>query len=282
MKLTSRSIAAVGVALLSLTSATAQTLSYSNAGSTYSQDFNSLATSGVTLPTNGGVIFALNDPTGINATNMAGWYGEAALKTVYLANSGGTTTGAFYSYSTNGASSASDQALGLETTTTSGQEIFGLGISNTTGVTLTNFNISFNAEYWHDGTATSAKTLAFGYVVDGGATLPTISTNGVITPASGSYVHDATLDYTKAGSGIARALDGHASTNSTAETDTLNVSWAPNTTLWLVWDFGTNTAQTPGLAIDNVSFSAVPEPSTYLLLGVGGLALLIGYRRSRS
>lgn len=168
------------------------------------------------------------------------------------------------------------------TTTTSGTEIFGLGISNNTGITLTSFDISYNAEYWHNGTSTAPKTLAFGYVVGGGATLPTISTNGIITPASGTYVANTNLDYTKSGTGTAGALDGHAAANSTNETATLNVSWAPNTTLWLVWDFGTNNGQAPGLAIDNLTFNAVPEPSTYLLFGLGGLALVVVYRRRLS
>jgi hypothetical protein len=276
---------ALGIILLPLASVAAQTLSYSSVGSTYSQDFNSLTTNSTVTNSTGGVIFAFNDSTQINATNMAGWYGEAASKTVYTNGSGGAsaTTGAFYDFAVAGAQPITNEALGLQTTTATGPEIFGLVISNTTGMTLTNFTIDYNAEYWHNGTATTAKTLAFGYIVGGGSTLPTISTNGTITPASGSYVHDATLDYTQAGTGTAGALDGHAAGNNTDETDTLSVSWAPNTTLWLVWSVGSNNAQSPGLAIDNVTFSAVPEPSSYALF-LGGIALLAGVviRRTRS
>ena len=255
-------------------------LSYSNAGTTYSQNFNTL-TNAFTLPTAGGTIFDFSDPSGINATNMTGWYGNAASKTVYVQDTGTATTGAFYSYSTAGASS--DKALGIVTTTTSGPLIFGLGISNDTGSTLTSFTISYDAEHWHNGNSNTSKTLAFGYVVGGGATLPTIAANGTITPASGTYVHEAALDFTKVGVGTAGALDGHATANSANETDTVsNINWAPNTTLWLTWDIATNNAQSPGMGIDNFTFSsaAAPEPSISALFMSGiSLVLLVSRRR---
>jgi len=279
MKKLSFSAAAICFLLFTLAGAKAQTFSYGSVGSTYSQDFNTLTNSS-TLPTAGGAVFSFNNPNGINATNMVGWYGEASSKTVYTVDTGLLTTGSFYSYGTSG---SSDRALGMITTTTSGDMIFGLGLSNTTGQILTSFSINYNAEYWHNGTSTAAKTLAFGYVVGGGASLPTISTNGIVTPGSGSYIHDATLDYTQAGTGTTGPLDGHAGGNNINETGNYNnILWAPDTTLWLLWSFGTNNGQAPGLAIDNVTFSAVPEPAAYALFGLGALVLILISRRKNA
>ena len=230
-------------------------VSYSTAGSQYTQDFSGLPTTG--SPSSNTGIFAFGDPT-INATNMAGWYGEAASKNVYLSGTGVATTGAFYDFANT--TTPSDQALGLQTTTTSGDSIFGLELVNTTGTTLTSFNIDYNAELWHYGNTTTAKILEFGYVVGGGSTLPTISATGTITPASGTYVHYAALDFTKAAPNTtsAGAVDGHATGNNSDENATISgISWQSGTSLWLTWDFSTNAAQTPGLAIDNLTFSAL-------------------------
>jgi autotransporter-associated beta strand protein len=246
--------------LLSAREAKAQSgssVSYTTAGSIYSQNFDGLPATGTPASTG---IFAFGDTSGIDATGMAGWYGEAVTANKYATGPGtGTvTTGGFYGYSVAGAQPVTNIALGMQTASGSGNEIFGLELVNNTGTTLTSFTIDYDAETWHFGTATTAKTLQFGYVVGGGSTLPTISSAGTVTPASGAYVEDAALNYTVAGTGTAGAVDGHATANNTVETATISsIAWASGTTLWLTWDFGTDSAQSPGLAIDNLTFSAL-------------------------
>jgi hypothetical protein len=52
---------------------------------------------------------------------------------------------------------------------------------------------------------------------------------------------------------------------------------ANSATSTLRFDFSDNNFS--GVSIDNVSVTAVPEPSTYALFGLGALALVVAYRR---
>jgi len=46
-----------------------------------------------------------------------------------------------------------------------------------------------------------------------------------------------------------------------------------------VWDAN---AYANRASIDNVVVKAIPEPSTYALMGLGALALVVAYRRKRA
>ena len=172
----------------------------------------------------------------------------------------------------------------MVTAPATGNEMFGVGLQNTTGTTLTNFDISYDAAVFHYGTATNSRTLAFGYVLDG-ATLPTINSSGVISASAGgsSYTHVDALDFTtNSTGGVTTAVNGFASGNYVFESNSIAVNWTNNGVLWLLWSVGTNTAQSPGVGIFNLSVSTVPEPSTYALFGLGAVALLIAARRRAS
>ena len=291
MKKLSTSAAILGLSLLTLAGAKASApyATYDTIGGNYTQNFSSLSNATTAPSTNAGV-FGFGPASTINASGMTGWYGDepSAGKTVYTnfySSTGATnTTGGFYVFGSN--STSTNGALSMSTTGTSGDELIGVGLQNTTGYTLTNFNISYDAAVFHWGTSTNSKTLAFGYVLDG-ATLPTINSSAVITASTGgsAYTHDSTLDFTtNSTAGLDLAVNGFANGNYTLESDTINgINWTNNGVLWLVWDIGTNTAQSPGLGIDNLSVSAVPEPSTYALL-LGGIVLLAGVviRRKRA
>ena len=78
-------------------------------------------------------------------------------------------------------------------------------------------------------------------------------------------------------------MDGFASGNYAFESNTINgIDWTNNGVLWLLWSMGTNSAQSPGLGMYDLTFSTVPEPSTYALFGLGVLALVNAARRRTS
>ena len=62
----------------------------------------------------------------------------------------------------------------------------------------------------------------------------------------------------------------------TASTPSLQTSILAGSTFYLRWADPDDASADDGLAIDNFTFSAIPEPSVYMLLGVG--ILLCGQR----
>jgi hypothetical protein len=76
-------------------------------------------------------------------------------------------------------------------------------------------------------------------------------------------------------------VDGTAAINQTnINLNAVAISnWGPDQALWLTWQIASSTGGGQGLAIDNLSFSAVPEPSTVALVGLGVLGMLSFRRR---
>ena len=124
----------------------------------YSQDFNTLASTGT------GVTWA-------NNSTIAGWSlfnKTPAAITTYAADTGGGT-GGFYSY---GATSAADRALGGAA---SGGTYFGspstgtvagwiaVALSNNTGGSANSFTLNYDGEQWRNGGNTSTQTMVLEY-----------------------------------------------------------------------------------------------------------------------
>jgi hypothetical protein len=57
------------------------------------------------------------------------------------------------------------------------------------------------------------------------------------------------------------------------------VNWAPNQVLVLQWVGQDLSGQDHGLGIDNLNFSAIPEPSTYALLAALATMGAVSLRR---
>jgi hypothetical protein len=241
-------------------------ISLPSAASTYSQSFDSLATSGTAN-------------AWVNDSTLPGWslfIATGAAPTVYTAESGGSNAGAFRSF---GATGSTERALGG---VASGGSYFGspapgalagtiaVAFTNTSSTAFDSFTLSFDGEQWRNGGNTSAQgmVLQFGF----GASYAAVSW----TAPGGNFDWASPVV-----SATAAAVDGNAAGLVSGRGGTLSTTWAVGDTLWIRWlennDFGND----HGLAIDNLSFSvtAVPEPGTWALFAAGLATTLLLVRR---
>jgi len=128
------------------------------------------------------------------------------------------------------------------------------------------------------------QTLAFSYQVKAS---PFTSPIDVQSPPNGGWTGFSALDFTSPNvtSTTGVALDGNLAGNRTVFTGVVltGVTVNPGEEIFLRWLDIDDTGNDHGLAVDDfsVSFSAVPEPSTALLGGLGLLVLSFGRRRSK-
>ncbi len=208
-------------------------IDYATAGSSYNQNFNSLASSGTseTLPSGW-------------AIREAGNSGNSS----YAANDGAATTGNTYSYGES--STNTDRALG-SLQSSSLIPSFGAAIKNSTGSPLTTLNVAYVGEQWRLGTAGRADRLDFQY---------SLNATGL---ADGTWVDVNALDFTSPiTSGTTGKLNGNTATNRTAISAAIpGLNIAAGSTLWVRWvDFNATSAD-DGLAIDDFTFSAIGSGS---------------------
>jgi len=242
-------------------------------GGTYAQNFDSLATSGT------GNAWA-------NDTTISGWHlfnKDSAAITTYNAGTGSSGTGNFYSF---GLAASSERALGG---VGSGGAYFGSPVSgavagwiavaivNNSGSTFSGFAIQYTGEQWRDGGAATpvSQTMVLEYGF--GATFGDVTT---WTAPGGSF------DFTSpvfVNTGTGAAVDGNGAGQSTGRGGTVDtLSWDNDETLWIRWIERNDTGLDHGLAIDDLSITAVPEAAHYALFCSLGLLLIGGGHSLRS
>jgi hypothetical protein len=138
----------------------------------------------------------------------------------------------------------------LLATSSTGPTVFGGKFINQSGLPLNVINLQYTGELWRQQTL--AKTVSFGYYLD-----PT-ATNMFSTNVT-AWLPDLDVSFP---AGPAGAQNGLALANQEflAVTNQLISAWAPGTALWLVWQMADPTGKGQGLAIDNLSFSALAIP----------------------
>ena len=164
---------------------------YTNLGQPYFQSFDSLPIPNITANTAnpitiiqdsnavagtgyGSYTYSLSSPYdfafpievsggigGLGLSNtMSGWYGGAQISSStgskFGANFGDQTTGGQISY---GALDSTNRALGILSTSTTGTTFFGVKFINETANTISNIDVSYIAELWHQ--QSKAQTLSF-------------------------------------------------------------------------------------------------------------------------
>ena len=200
----------------------------------YTQDFNTLASTGTVSTTPTGWFFL---ETGSNAN------------TTYSADNGAAAGGNTYSY---GATSASDRAFGgLQSGSLT--PTFGANFTNSSVSTITSLNITYIGEQWRLGTISRLDKLDFQYSTDA-----TVLNDGTWVDVDG-------LDFSAPiTSGTVGLLDGNAVANKTSINFIITgLNIAPGTNFWIRWnDFNASGAD-DGLAIDdlNIVFNAASLPA---------------------
>ena len=224
----------------------------------YSQSFDSL--SGVT--------------TWANDSTLVGWYAATTATATISAigsNTGSTTTAGLYSFGVAGTNPITERALGYSASNTftgasgTGKGYLGIQFTNDNIVPLTEFTLTYDGEQWRRDN-TVAQTIGVEYSLDA-----TSLTTGTWTSAGSSLTFSSPQFVGGAG-----LLDGNASANkSIGLTGTVSsIAWAPSANLWVRFVDLNDSGNDHQLAIDNVTFSAVPEPAAALLGAIGLIGLL--------
>ena len=245
----------------------------SSPSSTYSESFDSLATTGTSNAW-------LNDST------LAGWslfrqpVAGTAI-TTYAADTGSSNSGAFKSFGSTGSTDRSLGGVG------SGGAYFGsplgntvagwiaLSVTNGTGAALDSFTLKFDGEQWRDGGAATPNAQAMVLEYGFGSSFTTVAS---WTAASSAFNWSSPV-FTNTGSGV--AINGNTAGLVSNVGGTITTPWAAGDTLWVRWIEKNDNGNDHGLGIDNVSLSvtAVPEPGVAAMLLAGLAALSFVARR---
>lgn len=252
-----------GCALVLAAGAANATISYTTVGGGYSQNFDSLPVGGEAAVAGGWV----------DNSTLAGWYSNQTA--LFRTSNGSANNGGLYSFGSPTATST-ERALGSTaggtgaagTGTPFNGVAYGAVFVNNTGVTLTDVTIQYDGEQWRNGGNATQHKLSFSYQIISGA-LPA----GFLT-GSGYTSHTA-LDFTgPIASTTAGALDGNLAANRVAGINSTitGLTWNAGDMLIIRWSDPNDTGNDHGLAIDNLSFSAVPTPGTLVLMGLASLS----------
>ena len=249
-------------------------IAYTQPGSVYTQDFNSLPNPGLVSVntanpvTIDGITYSLPDPFdfaqphaasgpsgGLGLPALAGWFGladpAASVGARFGATDGDQTTGGVISF---GPPNSANRALGLLATSTTGFTAFGARLLNATTSTLNHISLQLTGELWRQ--SDKPKLLQCYYLVDHTATnLFTTSMTALLPglnvafPTAPADVGGVAVDGTLPANQVTLSVAGQPITN-----------WPPGAALWLVWEMADPAVKAQGLAIDDLSFSAWAAP----------------------
>jgi hypothetical protein len=199
----------------------------------------------------GKLVMSFNNP-GFNAQGnttaefathpaLAGWETSAPDGQITFGWSGAVSPGRMYGYrfDSSGETSPTAGALGSRTTSATGPIHFGLGLTNSTGRTITAFSLSFSAFVAHYRDE-QADQLGLAYGI--GASMDAATYTSL---PDGDYVAPA-------GSGNGNPVSGTAERRSVSVD---GLEWAPGETLWIRWtDHQDEVNGGMGLGIDHLYF----------------------------
>ncbi|MEA5605826.1 DUF4347 domain-containing protein [Nostoc sp. UHCC 0252] len=221
-------------------------------GTSYSQDFTSLANSGTSI-------------SWTNDSTIPGWY---ATRTTYNAGDGSSNTGALYSFGSS-ILSTTDRAFGSVASASTGTIYYGLRLQNNTDSAINQLRVSYTGEQWRNGGNISQQKLNFSYQT--GTTLTSLTT--------GTWTAVTSLDFTGPIALLLAAtpLDGNLAINQNVKTSILINLVTPiavGEEIILRWEDVDDPGNDHGLAIDDIFIQI--DKTTYVVTntndsGVGSL-----------
>jgi hypothetical protein len=235
----------------------------STASGTYTQDFNTLASSGTGI-------------TWTDNSTIANWYSQrTGTGSLYGANDGSVTSTGNFLYSF-GSTSSSDRALGTyggatATFASAGDFAHGVLLRNTSGATMTDIRVSWTLEQWRKSGTNNTHTIFFWYKTSSStitALNPAAETGNSTTNATNGWTAVTALNLNAPINTTAPAvLDGNASANRVSKTDISipSLSLANNSYIMLKWDDPDHASGDQSMAIDDVTIawgSAMPVELT--------------------
>ncbi len=248
--------------------ALAQT-SFTSTNAPYTQNFDTLGTNSSAPWTN-------------NVT-LPGWYTllpSNNAPTVISNVTGGSTTGAFGNFSSNAV--ATDRSIGWIFANSQGPAgtflSIGFGLSNNTGINLDEFTLSYIGREWR-GYSNNTPQLSFQYKI--GGVFDNSQSNSLAGDTNWTSV--PALNFVLPVTNNNAQVNGLLPGNFTSLTSTVTgISWNTGDVIWFRWRQENLAGTDAQMAIDNVSFSAIPEPTTVAMLGLAGVAALgFAIRRRR-
>jgi hypothetical protein len=224
------------------------TASYSQVsltGVTYTQDFNTLASSGTSGALPAGWAFS---ESGTNANLL------------YNTGTGSGNAGDTYSF---GAAGNTDRAFGGLQSGSLNPTI-GVSFINNTGGTVTSLNIVYTGEQWRLGALARTDRIDFQYSLN------------ATSLTTGSWIDVNNLDFAgPATTGTVGSLNGNATANRTTISFTITGLFVPNGSVFFIrWNDFNATGADDGLAIDD--FSITPGGTGALNLTINDISLSEG------
>lgn len=219
-------------------------ISYLTPGSNYNQTFDGILS---TVPAN-------NTTQSIPAlpTDWVWVESGSNANTTYRVDNGSSNTSDFYLL---GATNSTERAIGGYSSNNLQSE-WGASLINNTGVTLTDFTLTYTGEQWRDGGSGSAvkNVDAFAYSVNSATSLTTGIWNSVTQLNFTALVNNNSSDIT---------LNGNAAANKVLITFTVTgILWAPGQTLWMRWTDPNESGNDDAMGIDDLTFSAAAPTIT--------------------